>query len=101
LKTANTREGRNKTYTLGESNLRYLYWTPFQQLTHHASAMCGMNTGDLLGTGTVSGSVSGLIHARTLIQSLILRCRLLTAEGTRLSLVVYMKPPRGVISGYI
>ncbi|KAH6959586.1 fumarylacetoacetate hydrolase [Ilyonectria sp. MPI-CAGE-AT-0026] len=44
-----------KTINLGTSNLRYLYWTPFQQLTHHASAMCGLLTGDLLGTGTISG----------------------------------------------
>ncbi|KAH7083604.1 hypothetical protein FB567DRAFT_473367 [Paraphoma chrysanthemicola] len=48
----------NKTFTLGASNLRYLYWTPFQQLTHHASAMCGMDTGDLLGTGTISGDAT-------------------------------------------
>ncbi|VUC24152.1 unnamed protein product [Clonostachys rosea] len=40
---------------LGTSNLRYLYWTPFQQLAHHASAMCGIGTGDLIGTGTISG----------------------------------------------
>ncbi|KAH8594882.1 hypothetical protein B0O99DRAFT_623859 [Bisporella sp. PMI_857] len=46
---------KNKTFVLGTSNLKYLYWTPFQQITHHASAMCGMKTGDLLGTGTISG----------------------------------------------
>jgi len=44
-----------KRYQLSTSNLRYLYWTPYQQLTHHASAGCGMRTGDLIGTGTVSG----------------------------------------------
>lgn len=43
---------------MAKSNLRYLYWTPYQQLTHHASAMCGMKTGDLCGTGTISGDVS-------------------------------------------
>lgn len=42
-------------YPTCSSNLRYLYWTPYQQLTHHASAMCGLRTGDLMGTGTVSG----------------------------------------------
>lgn len=46
----------SKEHTLGTSNLRYLYWTPYQQLTHHAGAGCGMNTGDLVGTGTISGS---------------------------------------------
>lgn len=38
--------------------MRYLYWTPFQQTVHHASAMCGLRTGDLLATGTISGDVS-------------------------------------------
>jgi fumarylacetoacetase len=46
---------------MGTSNLRYLYWTPFQQITHHAAAMCGLDTGDLLGTGTVSGDVSHVL----------------------------------------
>ncbi len=32
-----------------------MYWTPAQMLTHHASAGCNMRTGDLLGSGTVSG----------------------------------------------
>jgi len=41
---------------LGTSNLKYLYWTPYQQLTHHAASGCGMQTGDLIGTGTISGS---------------------------------------------
>ena len=42
---------------MATSNLRYLYWTPYQQLAHHASAMCGLKTGDLCGTGTISGAV--------------------------------------------
>ena len=46
---------KGKKYELATSNLRYLYWTPYQQLAHHASAGCGMRTGDLIGTGTVSG----------------------------------------------
>lgn len=41
---------------LGTSNLKYLYWTPYQQLVHHAASGCGMETGDLIGTGTISGS---------------------------------------------
>ncbi|GAB7358366.1 hypothetical protein MBLNU230_g2436t1 [Neophaeotheca triangularis] len=41
---------------LGTSNVRYLYWTPYQQLAHHAASGCGMETGDLIGTGTISGS---------------------------------------------
>jgi fumarylacetoacetase len=40
---------------LGRSNLRDLYWTPAQLLTHHASNGCNLQPGDLLGSGTVSG----------------------------------------------
>jgi len=40
---------------LGRSNLRNLYWTPAQLLTHHASNGCNLQPGDLLGSGTVSG----------------------------------------------
>jgi fumarylacetoacetase len=39
---------------VGESNLRDLYWSPMQMLSHHASSGCGLRTGDLLGTGTIS-----------------------------------------------
>jgi fumarylacetoacetase len=37
------------------SNLRNLYWTPAQLVTHHASNGCNLQAGDLLGSGTVSG----------------------------------------------
>ena len=40
---------------IGRSNLRDLYWTPAQLLTHHASNGCNLQPGDLLGSGTVSG----------------------------------------------
>ena len=41
---------------LSHSNLRDLYWTIAQMATHHASNGCNLRPGDLLGTGTVSGS---------------------------------------------
>lgn len=31
------------------------YWTPFQMLAHHTSNGCALETGDLIGSGTVSG----------------------------------------------
>jgi len=31
-----------------------MYWTVAQMVTHHASNGCGLNAGDLLGTGTIS-----------------------------------------------
>lgn len=33
-----------------------VYWTPYQQIVHHAASGCGLHTGDLMGTGTISGS---------------------------------------------
>ena len=38
-----------------QSNLKNLYWTPGQLVAHHASNGCNLRTGDLIGTGTVSG----------------------------------------------
>jgi fumarylacetoacetase len=40
---------------ISRSNLRNLYWTPAQLVTHHASNGCNLQPGDLLGSGTVSG----------------------------------------------
>jgi fumarylacetoacetase len=37
------------------SNYRHLYWSPAQQLAHHAVAGCPMRPGDLLASGTISG----------------------------------------------
>ncbi|MFG5775518.1 fumarylacetoacetase [Comamonas sp. J-3] len=41
------------------SNLKHLYWSFAQQIAHHASTGCNLQTGDLLGTGTVSTSGPG------------------------------------------
>ena len=55
IKLAAHIERDGKRHQICSSNIKYLYWTPFQQLTQHASANCGLRTGDLMGTGTVSG----------------------------------------------
>ncbi len=41
--------------TVSRSNFRYLYWTMAQQLAHHTINGCKVNSGDLMGTGTISG----------------------------------------------
>jgi fumarylacetoacetase len=41
---------------LSRSNFRDMYWTMAQMLTHHTSNGCNLRTGDLLASGTVSGS---------------------------------------------
>ncbi|KAF7617477.1 hypothetical protein AFLA_006400 [Aspergillus flavus NRRL3357] len=45
---------KGKTYHVTSTNLKDLYWTPYQQLTHLASAGEGLSTGDIFGTGTIS-----------------------------------------------
>ncbi|KAL4936357.1 hypothetical protein BDV06DRAFT_227974 [Aspergillus oleicola] len=48
---------RNGTsHLVTETNLKELYWTPYQQLVHLASAGEGLNTGDIFGTGTVTSN---------------------------------------------
>ncbi|MFY9509594.1 MAG: fumarylacetoacetase [Rubrivivax sp.] len=44
---------------LSQSNLLDAYWTLAQLLAHHSSNGCNMATGDLLGTGTISGPQPG------------------------------------------
>jgi fumarylacetoacetase len=44
---------------LGRGNLRDLYWSIAQLLTHHASNGCNLRPGDLLATGTISGPDEG------------------------------------------
>jgi fumarylacetoacetase len=40
---------------ISRTNYNQMYYSAAQQLTHHASSGCAMNTGDLLGSGTISG----------------------------------------------
>jgi fumarylacetoacetase len=44
---------------LSRGNLRDLYWSLAQLLTHHASSGCNLRPGDLLATGTASGPEEG------------------------------------------
>ena len=37
------------------SNFKYLYWTMAQQLAHHTINGCKINSGDMMGSGTISG----------------------------------------------
>lgn len=42
--------------TILRTNARWLYYSAAQQLAHHALSGCAMETGDLLGSGTISGA---------------------------------------------
>ncbi|CAM0139194.1 hypothetical protein VKS41_002406 [Umbelopsis sp. WA50703] len=41
--------------TIAKSNIKYMYWSITQQLAHHTVNGCNMRSGDLGGTGTLSG----------------------------------------------
>ncbi|HMS42911.1 MAG TPA: fumarylacetoacetase [Pyrinomonadaceae bacterium] len=55
LQTEKMREENTAPFMLSRSNMKDLYWTIAQMLTHHASNGCNLQTGDLMATGTVSG----------------------------------------------
>ncbi|MGI9545624.1 MAG: fumarylacetoacetase, partial [Flavobacteriaceae bacterium] len=42
--------------TVTKSNFKYMYWTMAQQLAHHTVNGCKVNSGDMMGSGTISGS---------------------------------------------
>ncbi len=43
-------------FVIGETNYKYMYWTANQQISHHSVTGCSMKVGDLLGSGTISGT---------------------------------------------
>jgi fumarylacetoacetase len=55
IKTKKMRDDGDEPFLLSRSNLKDLYWTIGQMLTHHASNGCNLQVGDLMATGTVSG----------------------------------------------
>ncbi|SEF46591.1 fumarylacetoacetase [Algoriphagus boritolerans] len=40
------------------SNFKHLYWNVAQQLAHHTSNGCNINVGDMMASGTISGSTA-------------------------------------------
>ena len=55
LEAAILPEGADRATTVTRTNSRHLYYTAAQMLAHHAIGGCRMDTGDLIGTGTISG----------------------------------------------
>ena len=56
IQTEQMRQQHIAPHRLSSSNTKDLYWTFAQMLTHHSSNGCNMQPGDLLASGTVSGS---------------------------------------------
>ena len=59
LSTALMRAQGLAPHRVSRSNLRGLYWSFAQMIAHHTANGCNLNAGDLLGSGTVSGSAPG------------------------------------------
>lgn len=41
---------------VSRSNFKYMYWSMAQQLAHHTINGCRVNSGDMMGSGTISGT---------------------------------------------
>ncbi|RKN81487.1 fumarylacetoacetase [Ulvibacterium marinum] len=41
--------------TVTRSNFKHMYWTMAQQMAHHTINGCKVNSGDMMGSGTISG----------------------------------------------
>jgi fumarylacetoacetase len=50
-------EGADTASVIARTNYNRMYYSAAEQLCHHAIGGCEMNTGDLLGSGTISGPV--------------------------------------------
>jgi fumarylacetoacetase len=55
LEVGITPENSNET-TVCRSNFKHMYWNAAQQLAHHTVNGCNINVGDMLASGTISGS---------------------------------------------
>ena len=54
LEVAITPEG-SEPKTVARSNFKYMYWNMCQQLAHHTINGCNVLSGDMMGSGTISG----------------------------------------------
>ena len=59
LLTQTMREQNLPAHRLTLSNTRYMYWTVAQMVAHHSVNGCQLQAGDLFGSGTLSGPLSG------------------------------------------
>lgn len=49
-------DGMDEVHTICRSNSKHLYWSMPQQLAHHTVNGCNVRPGDLMASGTISGS---------------------------------------------
>ncbi|WP_019449377.1 fumarylacetoacetase [Cupriavidus sp. BIS7] len=58
LEVALQPEGAAAASTVCRTNFKAMYWTMAQQLAHHTVSGCNVRIGDLMGSGTISGTTS-------------------------------------------
>jgi fumarylacetoacetase len=56
LEVALKPQGAKNATTMSRTNFKYMYWSMAQQLAHHTISGCNTQTGDLMGSGTISGA---------------------------------------------
>ncbi|TVR29086.1 MAG: fumarylacetoacetase [Balneolaceae bacterium] len=56
LEVAIQTKGDDKPSTISKTNFNRMYWNMAQQLAHHTSNGCNLNVGDMMASGTISGS---------------------------------------------
>ena len=59
LESARARSTGRGPARLSATSFRHQYWSVAQMVTHHTCGGCGLNPGDLLGSGTISGPGPG------------------------------------------
>lgn len=59
IRTANMRAAEQAPHRLSSGSMTAMYWTIAQLVAHHSSNGCNLQSGDLLGTGTLSGAKGG------------------------------------------
>lgn len=55
IQTDNMQKAGSPPEKITSTNYKYAFWTPAQMVAHHTINGCNLATGDLLGTGTLSG----------------------------------------------
>ncbi|WP_353718485.1 fumarylacetoacetase [Dyadobacter sp. 676] len=65
--TVGVKPENHRECTLCETNAKHLYWTAAQQIAHHTVTGCNLQVGDLLATGTISGT--GLAQKGCLLEA--------------------------------
>ncbi len=108
LRTQLMRETNTAAHRLSRGNLQSLYWTAAQLVTHHTCNGCNLRPGDLLGTGTISGteptSFGSLLElsqgGKTPLELPNGERRSFLLDGDELTLTAYAQAPGRVRIGF-